>query len=323
VAHHSGVEREDTLEVLRKLDQQFARLETASMQAPRPYRFVVLSDHGQSQGATFKQRYGITLEELVGQLIAGTVPVETTGAVAEHWSYISAPLTEAAREDQAQISAKALRRAVKSRSREGEVILGPERDQLDTQKKTISEAGNEAVVMASGNLGLIYFTAWKERMTMEQIEGAFPDLLPGLTAHPGIGFIMVRSEKRVPLAIGAEGVYFLAEDRFEGINPLAVFGSNAAAHLRRTDSFPHVADIMVNSFYDPNTDEVAAFEELVGNHGGLGGDQAKPFVLYPSGWHVPKERIVGAEQLNRVLRGWLRNVKTQAEENIEEGMAAN
>ena len=308
VAHHSGVEREDTLEVLRKLDQQFERLEAASRQAPRPYDFVILSDHGQSQGATFKQRYDITLEEYVEQLVAGKVKVGTTGAVAEHWSYLSAPLTDAIQGDQHQLSAKALRLAVKKKTSEGEVMLGPERDALEDKKKIAGEK-EEAIVMASGNLGLIYFTDWKERMTLEQIDGAFPGLLQGLANHPGIGFVMVRSAEKGPLAIGADGVYFLEEDRFQGKNPLAYFGANAAAHLKRTDGFPHVADIMVNSFYDPVTDEVAAFEELVGSHGGLGGDQAHPFVLFPAAWELPEEEIVGAEHLNQVMRGWLDAVK--------------
>ena len=65
VAHHSGLERADTFEALRKLDQQFARIEHARRYAPRPYEIVVLSDHGQTQGATFKQRHGYGLDELV------------------------------------------------------------------------------------------------------------------------------------------------------------------------------------------------------------------------------------------------------------------
>src|SRR5687768_6153171 len=65
VAHHSGLERADTLEALRKLDQQFGRIERARRYAPRPYEIVVLSDHGQTQGATFKQRNGYGLDELV------------------------------------------------------------------------------------------------------------------------------------------------------------------------------------------------------------------------------------------------------------------
>ena len=65
VAHHSGLERADTLEALRKLDDQFAQIERARLYAPRPYEIVVLSDHGQTQGATFKQRNGYGLDELV------------------------------------------------------------------------------------------------------------------------------------------------------------------------------------------------------------------------------------------------------------------
>ena len=69
VAHHSGLERADTLEALRKLDQQFGRIERARRFAPRPYEIVVLSDHGQTQGATFKQRNGYDLHELVERSI--------------------------------------------------------------------------------------------------------------------------------------------------------------------------------------------------------------------------------------------------------------
>ena len=71
VAHHSGLERADTLEALRKLDQQFGRIERARRYAPRPYEIVVLSDHGQTQGATFKQRHGYGLDELVERSVSG------------------------------------------------------------------------------------------------------------------------------------------------------------------------------------------------------------------------------------------------------------
>ena len=70
VAHHSGLERTDTLEALRKLDEQFGRIERARRYAPRPYEIVVLSDHGQTQGATFKQRNGYGLDELVERSLA-------------------------------------------------------------------------------------------------------------------------------------------------------------------------------------------------------------------------------------------------------------
>ena len=68
VAHHSGPERVDALAVLRDLDQQVGRIERTTKWTPRPYKIVVLSDHGQTQGATFEQRTGQTLEALVAEL---------------------------------------------------------------------------------------------------------------------------------------------------------------------------------------------------------------------------------------------------------------
>ena len=75
-------------------------------------------------------------------------------------------------------------------------------------------------------------------------------------------------------------------------------------HLRRTDGFEHVADIMVGSFYDTELDEGCAFEELISFHGGLGGLQTRPFILYPWGLPVPDEPIIGAAAVHNLLKGW-------------------
>jgi hypothetical protein len=89
-----------------------------------------------------------------------------------------------------------------------------------------------------------------------------------------------------------------------GADPLAGFSPNATRHLLRTDGFPHVADIMVNSFYDPVLEEGCAFEELISFHGGMGGPQTHPFLLAPSHLPVPDEPLVGAEAVHRLLRSW-------------------
>ena len=77
-------------------------------------------------------------------------------------------------------------------------------------------------------------------------------------------------------------------------DPLAPFSPTAYVHLRRTDGFPHVADIMIGSFYDPMVDEGCAFEELIWFHGGLGGPQTRPFVLAPPRLALPDDPIIGA-----------------------------
>jgi hypothetical protein len=159
--------------------------------------------------------------------------------------------------------------------------------------------------MASGNLGLISFPREPGRVTMERLEELYPHLLPALRDHPGIAFAMVRSGHRGAVALGARGTHFLDEGRVEGEDPLAPFGPNTARHLRRTDAFPHCPDVMVNSTYWDETGEVAAFEELVGSHGGLGGTQARPFVMRPAELPWPAEPVVGAEQVHGILRDWL------------------
>ena len=88
-------------------------------------------------------------------------------------------------------------------------------------------------------------------------------------------------------------------------------------HLRRTDGFAHVADIMVNSFYDPDLDQGCAFEELISFHGGLGGPQTRPFVLYPVELPVPEQPIVGAAGVHELLTGWRRLLKGAPNAGVE------
>jgi uncharacterized membrane protein YvlD (DUF360 family) len=287
VAHHSGIERPDALAVLAKVDRQIARVQAAAPGAPRPYRLVVLSDHGQSQGATFLQRYGVTLEEVVRSACdePGDVHADA-GREDDAAAYLTAGLTEMARDE--TVAARGARRATRR------LEAGDRQDGVP-----------ELSVMASGNLGLISFPREPGRVSLERLERLHPRLLPTLREHPGIAFAMVRSERHGAMALGAHGINFLGEDRVEGEDPLEPFGPNAARHLHRTDSFAHCPDVMLNSAYWDETGEVAAFEELVGSHGGMGGTQSHPFVLHPAELPWPDEPVVGAEHVHRILRGWL------------------
>jgi uncharacterized membrane protein YvlD (DUF360 family) len=297
MAHHAGIERPETLGVLRKLDRQFGRLAAAARDAPRPVEFVVLSDHGQTQGATFRDRYGRTLEQLVIDA-CGTRDVEALEQGDESWMYLGATMTEASGAH--GLAAKGLRRATRGKQVDDAVLLGPKNQRTESRTDLA-----EVVVMASGNLGLISFPREPGRVTLERIAELYPALLPTLCSHPGIGFTLVRSELRGAIVLGAHGTHFLDEDRVEGEDPLEPFGPNAADHVRRTDAFEHCADIMVNSTYWAETGEVAAFEELVGSHGGLGGTQSRAFVLAPRDWEVPAEPLVGAAEVHRLMRRWL------------------
>jgi uncharacterized membrane protein YvlD (DUF360 family) len=276
VAHHSGLERADTLEALRKLDQQFGRIDRARRYAARPYTIVVLSDHGQTQGATFKQRNGYGLDDLVQQSLEGAKVKEVAGGDEQH-AMVGNAIGEAT-----GTSSKPKKRA----------------------KSDVS--GEEVVVLGSGNLGLVYLMEEPRRLTLEEMEERHPRLIPALCEHPHVGWILVRSSAHGALALDSDGVHYLNDGRVEGEDPLAAFPPNAPRHLLRTDGFQHVADIMVGSFYDPVLEEGCAFEELICFHGGLGGPQARPFILHPAELPVPNGPIIGAEKVHRLLSSWRR-----------------
>ncbi|MEV6400661.1 phage holin family protein [Streptomyces sp. NPDC051907] len=281
VAHHSGPHSRDADKVLERLDRSVALIAKVAEHAPRAYRIVLLSDHGQSPGETFEGAYGLTLRDLVR---AGC----------------GLPLPRRARRSKSGAEARdaagdALRSALHRPPGEG-----PE--------ERPAARGSEPIVLASGNLALISFPDAPERLSREQIERRHPGLLRTLANHPGIGFLLVRSEEHGSVVLGARGLQTpLARLHDDG--PLAAFGPGAADAVRRADSFPHIADIMVNSMHDPRTGEVHAFEEQIGSHGGLGGEQSRPFLLSPLGLTPPVEpdgELVGAEQVHLVFRRWLR-----------------
>ncbi len=280
VAHHSGIERADTLSVLRRVDRAIDRIAEAVTRAERPYRVVVLSDHGQSQGATFRQRYGEGLEDLVARHAAGPMTVDV-----EHGDEARAALAGAVTEYAARPTrgARAVRAASARRA-------SPEPE----------EAVPETSVMASGNLGLISFPREPGRLSRDELELRRPGLLEALRSHPGVGFVLVRG-----VVLGPRGERRLDPPGVDGEDPLAPFGEHALARVRRTDAFAHCPDVVVNGAYWADVDEVAAFEELVGSHGGLGGAQTQPFVLIPPGLPWPDEPVVGAPDVHRIMRGWL------------------
>ena len=115
---------------------------------------------------------------------------------------------------------------------------------------------------------------------------------------------MVATAHQGAVVLGPGGSHYLDDDHVEGTDPLGDYPPTAAAHLRRTDSFHNSPDILCNGRYEPDTGEVPAFEELVGSHGGLGGTQAQPFLLYPRDLDLTEDEIVGAEALHRAVKPW-------------------
>ena len=222
-----------------------ARIARARRYAPRPYEIVVLSDHGQTQGATFKQRNGYGLDELVERSLRRLAGRRRSPAATSRTRWCS---TRSTRRPAARQRRSREERRLRSRRRRAR--LGQPRARLPD--------GGAAPADARGDRGAPPASCSRRCASTRTSAGCS-------CARPSTA----------PSCWAATATNYLDEQRVEGEDPLAHFSPTAAQHLLRTDGFAHVADIMIGSFYDPMLDEGCAFEELISFHGGLGGPQTR------------------------------------------------
>ena len=284
LAHHVGPERDEAFDALDGLDRTIGSLIKVARETPRPYRLVVLSDHGQCLGAPFSQRYGELLEDVARRLM-GVEPRAGSPADEEFHHSAGVILGELGRGP--SIRARATR--------------------LARRHRASAEAGDpgELLACASGNLALLYLTVSPERLDREEIDRRYPDLIRGLLTHPGVALVLVHSAIHGPVVLGRDGANHLATGHIVGTDPLAEAEPYAAESLRRLDAFDNAGDVCVIGPYDKASDEVVSYEELVGSHGGLGGRQSHPFLLHPTELSIGDEPLVGAPAVNAALRRWL------------------
>ena len=291
IAHHAGMFRPESLAALDGLDRVLGTLERLAARAARRYHIVVLSDHGQSQGQTFRDRFGTDLGEVCTQLMKEEVA--SLDASVEDWGRADSLAEGLAG---GGISGRAARRATAASSRH-----------VDQSAEAATTAGIS--VLGSGNLGLLYVHS-RVRLTLEDLQQRWPALVPGLCAHDGIGFVAGLDSAGVPWVLGENGRVRLDTGKVVGQDPLGPYGDHSAQMLRRAVVMPEAPDLYINSRVTDITLDIAAFEPLVGAHGGLGGWQDRAILLTPRELAevLPAEHIEGADRLHAVLVAMLRAV---------------
>ncbi len=298
VAHHAGPDSHDALRTLIGLDKHLRHILQATVHlSSRPYQLYLLSDHGQSFGATFRQRYHMTLRDLVDQLTSKDIFVEETAPGEDKLTYSAALIQELnAVADQLSTQPKsafrraAIRQATRQLARRVNVTAG------EVSPKS------HIIVCPSGNLANLYFASFEGKLTLGDIDRLHPNLLQGLIAHEGIGIVAGYTDDGEVIAMGRDGARNLNTGAITGSDPLQRYGNPQvrADQILRLAQYANSGDLILNSSMFENG-TVASFENLIGVHGGLGGQQTDAFLISLSETEPATEPVTSAAQLYSVL----------------------
>ncbi len=287
VAHHSGPWSKHAFGTLRGFDHTIGAVrEVIATKASRPYELLLLSDHGQSFGPTFKMRYGHTLKEFIeDHMPAGTIITHTAGGDDGSLAVASAAA------ELGNINAQGMGGRV-GQATSRQLQKAAERTMQEAQRAQAATADDvpDVTFCGSGNLAQVYFHAFGQRATLAELNDAFPGMVDAVIGHEGVGFVVV-CDGDAPVVFGKRGARNLHTDTVEGEDPLLPYGDVTlrAWQVRRVADFPSAGDlIIISTLYPDGT--VAALEELIGNHGGLGGEQTDSFLLHPADMAVPPTR---------------------------------
>lgn len=294
VAHHSGVHTRDADITLTQFDKQVARIKmVVDQKAARPYELLILSDHGQSWGPTFKQRYGISILDFIKQQMPGGVSVAGSGGGDDGTIGVAAMMDELQNIQQSnqggrigQIAIRGARRLMKNNL---------------AQQESFQDVKPAEVTLAyGGNGALVYFDLFPRRVTLNELNTAYPGMVDSLVQHEGIGFVIAYDDALTPIVFGKQGARNLHTGDVVGEDPILPFGDVELRswQLRRLADFENCGDLVLNSTLFPDG-TVAALEELIGNHGGLGGEQTDAYLFHPGDMEIPELR--GSFEFKAVL----------------------
>ena len=294
MAHHAGPWTADAFHELKRFDRVIARLLIYMREkAPRPYELIILSDHGQSFGHTFLQRYNLTLLDFIksklpqGASIGGATgsddgSTSVMGMMTELDNIQSAGVGSSAGRGMVAQAGKLLQRGV------------DQRIEVDPEKPA------NVQLAFSGNLANVYFDLFDRRVLVSELNQAYPGMLDAIVQHEGVGFVIGFDDDKEPICFGKGGARNLATGDVTGDDPLLQYANPYGAkapspkllelrsrQLQRLANFPHAGDLIINSPVYPDG-TVAAYEELIGNHGGMGGEQTDAFIFGPGDMQVPE-----------------------------------
>lgn len=294
-AHHFGPDAPASFKVVRQIDKHIKQIDRMTRQYQRrQYDLFILSDHGMTPAVPFEKVY----RESLGSFIARSLGDP---------NLLEEQTTSRKEDSTARFLIEELE-GIEDRltTRRGAAIVHRLRTFMD---KTVDweqavqpldmTKWREVIVSYSGCMANVYFNILPHKMDLSEIVTTYPGLLEKLLDHQGIGLIIGRQGSQT-IVLSKTGTGFLGTGgRSLGKDPLQAFEEPklCARQIARIDSFPHSGDLIIQGAFDRSTNQVVCFENQVGSHGGLGGPQSYPFILYPKRLSINLKRVENARDL--------------------------
>lgn len=322
LSHHFGPSSRQALIDLRRTDarlREIWRMMRTSAAGGREYDLVILSDHGSTPSVSYRVRYGESLGSTVQRLldgvpvIIGGQPLQAVASFAESSEF--ADVGPHVMEGVGDAAGSPVRHALHRmahwlRTRYGlRELLLPEKYRIAGMHKV--------VVTYSSCLAHLYFADDPRALDLEAIttDRRRTYLYRSLLAHPGIGLVLTRDGAGVHVE-GRAGRARLAGENLRvisGENPLEPYGTEP--HVIRSVvelvQQHNAGDFVLFGAYDGY--DIVSFDDQVGAHGCVGGDQAYPFVMAPAHWRLDEERLENARDIHRTIMTRERRTTAAAE----------
>ncbi len=292
IAHHFGPTSWPALKNLRYIDRRIGEIIRAVDHiAGADYLLVILSDHGQTPGYPFQNRFGATLGDAVSGFLRENQTASVSSGAQEFTSLHLGFLQDELEARDRGWRKRAYRRTKNYLQRKIQDLV-PETLKIDP------EGG--VVITYSSSLAHLYITGSPHRLNWQEIEQAQPLLLRFLKKHRGIGFVLAKGKEENEICIFHQrGHIHLTENpRFhqEELEFLRPYGApyDLLAQLYRFGQGPRCGDLVLFGALDE--EGIACFDDQVGGHGSVGGEQSRPFIILPLGHQVlQQEKLSGYE----------------------------
>jgi hypothetical protein len=278
LAHHFGPGSRPALKNLKYTDKRIGEIMRMLRHAPgASYELIILSDHGQTPGYPFHRRFGATLGDAVSAFLKenqqATVSAGGLDMKRAQFGYLEQELDARPRRWRHNIY-RATKDVLQRRIRE----LVPETLKVDP------EGG--VVITYSSSLAHLYITGEPRRLNWREVERAQPLLLQFLSRHKGIGFVVAQDDEGGICFFHGGGRLCLdgkALPNPEQLGFLRPYGEPAVLlpELRRFAENDAAGDLILFGAYDG--ERIACFDDQVGGHGSVGGEQSRPFLILPEG----------------------------------------